>query len=87
MVHFPMPDAAERLALWIGAFSGLPAGMAGEVDFPALARDHALAGGSIVNVLRHVSLAAVSRDPPGLKESDFSIGIRRELEKEGRYLG
>ena len=85
MVHFPMPDAAERLALWIGAFSGLPAGMAGEVDFPALARDHELAGGSIVNVLRHVSLAAVSRDPPGLKESDVRLGIMRELAKEGRY--
>ncbi|MEA3031605.1 MAG: hypothetical protein QOG13_2930 [Sphingomonadales bacterium] len=84
MVYFPMPDADARLKLWQGAFAGLPADRLRSRDFAAIARDHELSGGSIVNVLRHACTQAAARKTP-IGEGDIRAGIARELLKDGRH--
>lgn len=86
-ILFPMPDAASRLRLWRGMFETGRFALAPDVDFATLATDHELAGGAIVNVLRHACLLAVVRDPQRVELADIMSGIREELRKEGRYLG
>ena len=84
MVYFPMPDAEARLKLWEAAFAGLPAGALESRDFTAIARDHELSGGGIVNVLRHACLQAAARKS-GVRTADLLFAIRREAMKEGRH--
>ena len=84
MVYFPMPDAAARLKLWQGAFAGLPDGLIVVRDFAAIARDHELSGGAIVNVLRHACTQAAERKA-AITEGQLREGIARELLKEGRH--
>jgi hypothetical protein len=86
MVYFPMPDAAARQKLWEQAFAGLPADRLQSRDFAALARDHELSGGGIVNVLRHACLHAVARGS-AVGPGDLLFAIRREAHKEGRQIG
>jgi hypothetical protein len=52
-----------------------------------LASRYELAGGAIINVLRHASLMAVQRDPATVQLHDIIDGIRLEMQKDGRYLG
>lgn len=86
-ILFPMPDAPSRLRLWRDMFETGRFALAPDVDFETLATDHELAGGAIVNVLRHACLLAVSRKPQRVELADIMSGIREELRKEGRYLG
>jgi hypothetical protein len=86
MIHFPMPGPELRLRLWRDNFEDKPYPLAADVDLETLAREHELAGGSIVNVLRHACLKAVVRKPPEIRGHDLFQGIRRELHKEGRSL-
>ncbi len=85
-IHFPMPDAAARLRLWQDSFSGDGFTLAPDVKFETLAERHELAGGAIINVLRYACLMAVQRRPPTVQAHDLADGVRRELQKEGRYL-
>ncbi|WP_322044096.1 ATP-binding protein [Paraburkholderia sp. J67] len=83
MIHFPLPDVAERLRLWQGAFAP-PCQVGPGCDFGALAGQYELSGGSIVNVLRYAALTAVRRGQPHIDVDDIRQGIRRELRKDGR---
>ena len=83
MIHFPMPGPEERLRLWQDAFAP-PCRVAPDCDFAALARDHELSGGSIINVLRYAALAALRRGEAEIRLEDIRHGIRRELRKDGR---
>jgi AAA+ superfamily predicted ATPase len=90
-IQFPMPDAAARLQLWRDSFSSDSASgggfaLAPDVKFESLAERHELAGGAIINVLRYACLMAVQRRPPTVHAHDLADGVRRELQKEGRYL-
>ena len=87
MIHFPVPDAEHRLRLWEDNFKDKPYQLAADVDLRRLANDHELAGGSIVNVLRYACLKAVIREPQEIRASDLLQGIKRELHKEGKFLG
>jgi hypothetical protein len=87
VVYFAMPDAEQRLRLWEDHFRGKPYRLAADVDLPKLARDYELAGGSILNVLRYACLKAVTRKPREVREVDLLHGIRRELQKEGKFMG
>lgn len=84
-IRFPFPDAAARRRLWEESFRSQRFTLAGDVDFAALADKHELAGGSIINVLRHACLLAVQRNPSIIHRADLAQGIRQELEKEGRF--
>lgn len=83
-IRFPFPDATARRRLWEESFRSQRFHLAGDVDFATLAAKHELAGGSIINVLRHVCLLAVQRDRPLIHAADLAQGIREELQKEGR---
>ena len=84
MVQFPMPDADQRRRLWEESFKDKPFDLAEDVDLGKLAHDHELTGGSIMNVLRHSCLKAVTRNPQCIYAVDLLEGISRELHKEGR---
>jgi AAA+ superfamily predicted ATPase len=85
-ILFPMPDREARRTLWEDMFATGAVPLAEDIDFEALADRHELAGGAIVNVLRHACLLAVERDPPRVHLADIMSGIRQELRKEGHYL-
>ncbi len=85
-IRFPMPDAASRARLWRESFTGKGFALAPDLDFDALAARHELAGGAIINVLRHACLLAVQRTPPQIETHDILDGIKLELQKDGRFL-
>jgi hypothetical protein len=86
MIHFPMPSASQRLRLWEENFKDKPYRLAADVDLGRLARDYELSGGSIINVLRYACLRAVVRDPQEIVAQDMLHGVKRELDKEGKFL-
>lgn len=82
-IHFPVPQAAERLRLWQGLFQpSVP--LDPELNLARIAERYDLSGGAMLNVVRHCSILAVRRDPPLITAQDFAAGIRREFEKQGR---
>ncbi len=83
IVYFPVPRPAERLRLWTQGFSAKATLDAG-VDLQAIARDHDLSGGAIINVIRQVSLTAIAEGERAITREDLALAIRRELAKEGR---
>jgi AAA+ superfamily predicted ATPase len=83
LVHFPMPRQNERLLIWK---KGLPASASLEpgTDLAQIAARYELSGGMIMNVIRYVSLQAISRGERVLRRQDLLDGIRREYAKESR---
>jgi hypothetical protein len=84
VVHFPMPNAAERRRLWAealarpGAFDG--------VDLEAVAEGYVLSGGAIMNVVQYAALMGIEAGAECIRQEDLLAGIRRELQKEGKTL-
>jgi hypothetical protein len=85
IVHFPMPEAGQRLRLWRGAFSGQMQ-FDEATDLEEIAQKYDMAGGSIVNVVRYATLMAVANGSDTVTYSDLIDGIRREYSKLGRTL-
>ena len=85
VVHFPMPNPAERKRLWSGAFSG-----ESELENPGLldevSEKYELSGGAILNAVRYASLMAIEAGSKVIQRRDLLKGIRRELQKEGKTL-
>lgn len=83
IIHFPVPKQAERLMLWQRSF---PEKMhfADDVNLNDIAAGYELAGGSIINVVRHAVLAALKKEHQHIGLSDIRNGIRRELQKSGK---
>ena len=91
VLHFPMPNPTERLALFQKIFGGRSVQLAPDVDFALLAESHEVTGAMIVNVLRYAVLAARARADAGqgdgaIRLADIRQGISREYHKEGRVL-
>lgn len=86
MVYFPMPDASQRLKLWQGL---LPqAGrLADDVDLEAIAEQHVLSGGAILNVLHFAVLQAARSGASQIAAHHLRVALAKELSKEGRTLG
>jgi SpoVK/Ycf46/Vps4 family AAA+-type ATPase len=85
IVHFPMPNAEERLKLWK---QSLPQSIAFH-DHAALVRianAYELSGASIINVIQYASLKAVSSEEKVLHYEDLIMGIRKELRKEEKSI-
>ena len=85
MIHFALPDAEQRYALWRDNFSDKPYALAADVDLAALADRFELSGGNIVNVLRYACLKAVERTPQEIRMEDILRGIQRERHKDGKF--
>lgn len=85
IVHFPIPKADERLALWKKT---LPEKITLDktVDLQKLANDHELTGAHIVNIVSHCALKVVANGTRTLSASLIRASIARELGKEGRTL-
>jgi AAA+ superfamily predicted ATPase len=83
VIYFPMPRPEERAQLWRQGFSP-KAKLDSSVDLDKLARDHALSGGGIMNVIRYASLQALKGSGRPLTAEDILHGIRREFAKEGK---
>ncbi len=74
-IEFPLPMAAEREAIWDLL---LPSGEArgGDLELPAIAREHRLAGGDIRNAaLRAVFLAEQRGDVVGRKDVEQAVAL------------
>lgn len=85
VVHFPIPNADERLRLWKGSFS--PRSVMDEsMEIDEIARKYEMSGGAIMNVVRYASLMALKRQSNVIRRGDVIGGIRRELHKDGKTL-
>ncbi len=82
IVHFPMPDAEQRLRLWRGALG--PERRGDDVDLKALAQRYELSGGAIANVVRFGAISALEQGRPAIQAADLVEGVIKELRKEGR---
>lgn len=83
MIYFPLPALEQRLSLWKNAFNG-NLNLHSSVDLYRIAESHELAGGAIINVLRHCALRAVQRQNHEIHLRDIESGIRKEQRKEGK---
>lgn len=83
VIYFPVPRAEERVRLWRRGFSPKAKFDPG-IDLEKIARDHSLAGGSIMNVIRYGCLQALKEGARPLTTEDLLSGIRRENAKEGK---
>lgn len=83
VIQFPMPKPAERSRIWKNAFSE-KAVLEKKLDLDKIAEKHEISGGTIMNVVRTVSLKALSRNDNKILSEDMEEAIRREFLKEGR---
>jgi hypothetical protein len=85
IIHFPMPDARERLQLWRSAFSE-KTDLAEKIDLKEIAGRFELSGGSIMNVVRYATLRSLERGERTITNADLQEGIRKEFQKEGKTI-
>jgi len=83
VIYFPLPRPEERLLLWQRGFSP-KATLDEDVDLDEVSRDHDLSGGTIMNVIRYVSILSLEDGQRPITMDDIFRGIRRELAKEGK---
>jgi hypothetical protein len=85
IIHFPMPNKEERLALWKSTVPS-KATLAEDVDLPLIATKYELSGSAIVSVVHYASLQTICRNGNMISRTDLIEGIRREYDKEERVF-
>lgn len=85
IVHFPAPNASEREKIWRKSIPP-QASVAEDVDLCAISNQYDLTGSSIINVVHHASLQAISKNIRILSKRDLLEGIKREFEKEDKVF-
>ncbi|CAL1517164.1 ATP-binding protein [Chitinophaga sp. MM2321] len=85
IIHFPMPNAEERYALWQTALP-VKAPLEPGADLQNIALRYDLSGAAITNVIQYASLQTIYRNSPTISVNDILEGIRREYEKEERVF-
>lgn len=85
IIYFPMPRPEQRAQLWRQGFSP-SATLDGSVDLDRIAREYALSGGGIMNVIRYASLQALKEGGRPLTANDLLAGIRKEHTKEEKTV-
>jgi len=85
IVHFPIPRAEERYAIWTHT---IPSQMdiAADVDWHHIAQRYEISGASIVNVAHYCALEALADDTLRLDMQRLETAIRREFVKEGKVV-
>ncbi|MBX9785210.1 MAG: ATP-binding protein [Chitinophagaceae bacterium] len=85
VIHFPMPNAAERLLLWKKA---LPASLAPDasVNLEELSKQYEMSGASILNAVQFATLAAVAAKETKLTNVHLMDGIRKEYIKDEKSI-
>jgi hypothetical protein len=84
-IPFPQPEAGVRRRLWRALFDPARLPLEPDLDLDAFADRYDLAGGAILNVLRHSALLAVGRTPARISKADLHAALRSELHKQGRF--
>lgn len=81
VIHFPMPNSAERLLLWKKA---LPASLSidNTVNLEELAKQYEMSGAAILNAIQFATLSACASGSTRLSKSLLIEGIRKEFMKE-----
>lgn len=83
IIYFPMPSAEERESLWKNSFSA-KSELEKDISLKDLAEKYELSGGSIVNVVRFASLAALKNETNRIRKEWIMTGIRNEFLKAGK---
>ncbi|GAB2835088.1 hypothetical protein GCM10027043_41680 [Ferruginibacter profundus] len=85
MVHFPMPNAGERLLIWQKA---LPQHLqvAGDINLNEMAQRYELSGAAVLNIMQFAALRALHRNDNTIHNADLLTGIRREFWKEEKTI-
>jgi AAA+ superfamily predicted ATPase len=85
LVHFPMPNAAERLSLWRKTMpSSLEASP--DINLSDLAKQYEMSGAAILNAMQFSTLQAFARGDRKLTQEDLLDGIRKEYMKEEKSI-
>jgi AAA+ superfamily predicted ATPase len=85
IVHFPMPNYAERLQLWQKNLEGKGV-LDKNVNIEELAQNYAVSGANVLNVVRYASLLAINQNSKIIKSEYLFEGIKKEYQKEGRMI-
>jgi ATP-dependent 26S proteasome regulatory subunit len=85
VIHFPMPNAAERLLLWK---KSMPAGLTRDssINLEELAKLYEMTGASILNAVQFSALQVYSRRETKITQLDLIDGIRKEFMKEEKSI-
>jgi len=85
VVEFPMPNSAQRAALWRKLFPP-EAPLAADIDFDFLAEQFPIAGGDIRNVVLAAAFLA-ARDESAIQMAHIIQALSRQLIKSGKAPG
>lgn len=85
VIHFPMPNAAERLQLWQKA---MPASLHADatVNLNELARQYEMSGAAILNAVQFAALSAFATGATHVTKAHLMDGIRKEFIKEEKSI-
>ena len=85
IIHFPRPNASERLAIWSQAF---PPKMSldQDVQLQSTSEQYELSGGEIMNIVHFCCLQTLALESTSISEKTLLLGIQREFEKEGKIM-
>ena len=85
VVHFPMPNASERLAIWK---KSMPASLTlhESIKLDFLAKQYEMSGAAILNAVQIAMLQAYARNNGDLLHSDLIEGVRKEYLKEEKSI-
>ena len=85
IINFPMPKPRQRIQLWEKGFSE-KSKLEDTVNLKQISGKYEISGGAILNVIQYCSLQAIKRGSNVIMKKDLEMGIRRELDKEGRTI-
>lgn len=85
IIHFPMPNAAERFQLWKKV---MPSNLLPHADIglQELSNKYELSGASILNAMQYAALHCYAAGGTVLRHDDVMYGIKREFMKEEKMI-
>jgi hypothetical protein len=81
IIYFPLPQAAERLALWRQSFPA-QISFSDDIDWIQIARQYELTGSNIINIVQYCCIELLASGETELHRALLLEGIRREYAKE-----
>lgn len=85
IIHFPIPKASERLAIWQKAFPK-KVRLHMDIDLHDIAQRYELSGAEIMNIVQYACLCSLAANKKTIYQSYVINGIQREFQKGGRVM-